>query len=61
VVKARTGDGSIPKLDSGDALYNSIEHFRQCIERRCKSMSGPDAAIRVLSVLELADRNMVSE
>lgn len=61
VVKTRTGDGAIPKLDAGDALFNSLEHFRQCIVDGRDSMSGPDAAIRVLSVLEMADLNMIAE
>ncbi len=48
----------LPKLEVGDALYNSLEHFRQCIIGRKESLSGPDAAIRVLTVLEEADKNM---
>ncbi len=58
VVKTRSGDAVIPKLEVGDALFNSLEHFRQCILSGSESMSGPDAAIRVLSVLEAADKNM---
>lgn len=58
VVKTRMGDAIIPKLENGDALYNSIEHFRNCIINHTESMSGPDAAIRVLTVLEEADKNM---
>lgn len=58
VVKTRMGDAVIPKLENGDALYNSIEHFRNCIVNHTESMSGPDAAIRVLTVLEEADKNM---
>ncbi len=62
VVKTRSGDAVIPRLDVGDALFNSLEHFRQCIVDNHDSMSGPDAAIRVLTVLEEADKNMtVSE
>ena len=61
VIKTRTGDGVIPSLESGDALYNSIEHFRQCVIQNEESMSGPDAAIRVLGVLERADECMISE
>ncbi len=61
VVKTRTGDGSIPKLETGDALFNSLEHFRHCIETGSNSMSGPDAAIRVLGVLEMADQSMVAD
>ena len=58
VVKTRSGDAIIPKLEVGDALYNSLEHFRQCIISGKESLSGPDAAIRVLTVLEEADKNM---
>lgn len=59
VVKTRSGDAVIPQLDVGDALYNSLEHFRQCIIDGTDSMSGPDAAIRVLTVLDEADKNML--
>lgn len=58
VVKTRSGDAVIPQLDVGDALFNSLEHFIQCIENGKESMSGPDAAIRILTVLEEADKNM---
>ena len=58
VVKSRSGDAVIPRLDVGDALYNSLEHFRRCIIDKTESLSGPDAAIRVLTVLEEADKNM---
>ena len=58
VVKTRSGDAVIPKLEVQDALYNSLEHFRQCIANHTESLSGPNAAIRVLKVLEEADKNM---
>ena len=59
VVKTRSGDALIPQLDVGDALFNSIEHFRKCIVDKAESLSGPDAAIRVLTVLEEADKRMI--
>lgn len=58
VIKSRTGDAVIPKLPSGDALYNSIEHFRKCIVNSEKSISDADAAIRVIKILELADKQL---
>ena len=58
VVKSRSGDAIIPQLEVADALGNSIEHFRQCIINKKESLSGPDAAVRVLTVLEEADKNM---
>ncbi len=58
VIKSRNGDAVIPKLEVEDALFNSLEVFRQCIEDNKESLSGSEAAIRVLKVLELADKNM---
>ena len=59
VVKTRSGDAIIPRLDVGDALYNSLEHFRQCIICDRQSISGPESAIRILNILEEADKNML--
>ncbi len=55
VVKARNGDAIIPKLSVEDALYNSLEHFRECIVQKKTSMTDADAAIRVIHILEQAD------
>ena len=59
VVKTRIGDAIIPKLEQSDALYNSLEHFRQCMLNKQKSMTGPESAIRMLRILEEADRQLV--
>ena len=56
VVKSRSGDALIPKLNQEDALFNSLDHFRQCSEEGRQSMTDPDAAIRVLTVLEEAEK-----
>jgi predicted dehydrogenase len=58
VVKTREGDVWIPYIPNQDALYNSIEHFRQCIVNETPSLSGADQAIRLLKVLEYADSSM---
>lgn len=55
VIKSRVGDAVIPKLSGGDALYNSIEHFRQCILNSTESMTNAEAAIRIIKILEMAD------
>lgn len=61
VVKARVGDAVIPHFEGGaDALYNSLEHFRLCIENDQESITNADAAIRVLKILELADDQLLS-
>lgn len=58
VIKTRSGEGVIPKLEQSDALYNSLEHFRQCICEQRESDTNADAAIRVIKILEEADRKM---
>lgn len=58
VIKARSGDAIIPKLSVEDALFNSLEHFRQCIVKGEQSITGADAAIRVINILEKADKSL---
>jgi predicted dehydrogenase len=58
VVKTREGDVWSPYIPQEDALYNSLDHFRECIKLNKDSFSGATQAIRVQSILERADRNM---
>jgi hypothetical protein len=57
-VKMRTGDLWVPYIEEKDALANSINHFIGCIESDKESLSGPDSAIRVIKILEAADKRM---
>ena len=57
-VKVRHGDILIPMIPQEDALYNSINHFAQCIQTGSESISGPGQAIRILKILEEADAQM---
>lgn len=58
VVNARNGDAVIPKLPVEDALFNSLEHFRQCVVNHGQSLTDADAAIRVIHILEQADKSL---
>lgn len=58
VVKTREGDVWMPYVPQEDALYNSIDHFRKCIELNQQSISNPNQAIRLLKILETADAKM---
>ena len=59
VVKSRVGDAVVPFFEGGaDALYNSLEHFRSCIISGEESLTNADAAIRVIKILELADKQL---
>jgi predicted dehydrogenase len=59
VVKSRIGDAVIPKLEQSDALFNSLDHIRNCIEKGEESLTNADAAIRVIKILELADKDLL--
>ena len=58
VTKTRSGDGIIPKLNQEDALYNSLEQFRKSIICRKESQTNADAAIRIIKILEKADKDL---
>jgi len=57
-VRTRTGDAWAPFINSGDALYNSVDHFKECIEKSRPSLTGPVSAIHVIKILEEADKKM---
>jgi len=57
-VKTRVGDIFIPYIPSEDALYNSIEHFAECVRTGKASLSGSDQGIRMLNILEKAEAGM---
>lgn len=58
VTKTRSGDGLIPKLEQSDALFNSLEEFRLSIVEERNSTTDVDAAIRIINILEKADKEL---
>ncbi|MGI6152729.1 MAG: Gfo/Idh/MocA family protein [Christensenellaceae bacterium] len=56
--KVRTGDLFVPYIEQEDALLNGINHFADCILKDKESLSGPEQAIRVLRILEKADKSL---
>ena len=56
----RMGDVYIPQLDRTEALRRVCEHFADCILDYRPSLSGGDAGLRVLRVLEAAQRSLES-
>jgi len=57
-IKIREGDIFIPYIPEEDALYNSLNHFLECIKEGRESISGANQAIRLLKSLHKADENM---
>jgi predicted dehydrogenase len=58
VVKTRTGDILSPEIKTSDALYSSIDHFIKCIDTGKESLSNPDQGIRLLKILEAANKRL---
>ena len=56
----RRGDIYIPNIEFEDSLQNSLEFFENCVQTGQQSLSGPEASLRVMKVLEWAQKEMVS-
>ena len=48
----------VPELQFEDSLQNSLEFFENCVQTGTHSLSGPDPSIRVMKVLEWAEKDM---
>ncbi len=54
----RTGEIFIPNIPFEDSLQNSLEYFENCCRTGEPSRSGPDQCLRVMKVLEWAQREL---
>lgn len=54
----RTGDIYIPSIKFEDSLQNSLEFFEHCCQTGEQSRSGPDQCLRVMKVLEWAQKEL---
>lgn len=59
--KVRTGDLYVPYIESEDSLLNSLNHFADCMETGTQSIANADQAIRVIKILDLANRKLRKE
>ncbi len=48
----------IPEIEFEDSLQNSLEFFENCARTGRQSLSGPDPSIRVMKVLEWAEKDL---
>jgi len=58
LVGYRTGDMWAPKLSSTEALHTEMSHFRECIEQNKQSITSGEIGLRVVQILEAANRSM---
>lgn len=54
--KTRVGDIFIPHIENVDSLLSSLEHFGECVLKGEESLSGPAQSLRVMQVLEQAQK-----
>ncbi|HUA55527.1 MAG TPA: Gfo/Idh/MocA family oxidoreductase [Candidatus Sulfotelmatobacter sp.] len=60
-VNYRTGDVHIPQLDRTEALALATRHFVECIRSGAQPITGPEAGLRVVQILEAAERSMARQ
>jgi predicted dehydrogenase len=59
LVGYRTGDMWAPQLDATEALRTEIDHFLHCIEQGEPPITGGEAGLRVVRLLEAATQSVV--
>lgn len=57
-VDYRMGDMWAPHLEQDEALRVETTHFAECIASRCQPETGGQAGLRVVRILEAADKSM---
>jgi predicted dehydrogenase len=58
LVSYRTGDMYAPKLDRREALSLVVDEFAAAIDERREPLTGAGAGVRVVTLLEAADRSL---
>ena len=58
LVSYRSGDIYIPKIENTEALKAEVQYFVQCIERNEEPFNNGQAGLKVVRILEAADRSI---
>jgi predicted dehydrogenase len=58
LVSYRSGDMWAPKLDQAEGLQTEARHFLDCIEHNQQPATDGQAGLRVLRILEAAEKSM---
>jgi len=58
LISYRTGDAWLPKLDTTEALAVEGRHFLDCIAGKTKPLSGGEAGLMTVKILEAASKSM---
>ena len=54
----RLGDVHSPHIESTEALYSLLEHFKNCIINRSKPITDGLSGLRVVNIIEAATSSM---
>ena len=57
----RTGDVWSPHIDQGEPLQAMVRHFAECIREKKRPMTDGEAGLRVVRVLEAAERSIKAQ
>lgn len=60
-VNYRAGDVWAPRLENAEALLNEVHHFAACIETGQRPLTGGEAGLEVVRLLESATESMASQ
>jgi predicted dehydrogenase len=60
-VNYRTGDVHVPRLDRTEALARASRHFIECIQQGMPPTTGAPAGLRVVRILEAAERSLARQ
>jgi len=58
LISYRTGDMTAPKIDGAEALRVEAAHFIRCVEQGETPLTGGEAGLQVVRILEAASRSM---
>ena len=58
VYEAYRGETQVVEIPFEDSIRNSLEAFESCVRTGVQSPSGPDQSLRVMQVLEAAQRQL---
>ena len=61
LVSYRTGDIHSPHLPREEPLQNVVRHFAECIQSRREPTTGGEAGLRVVCMLEAAQRSIKAQ
>ena len=61
LISYRSGDIYIPKIEDTEALLMVVEEFADCITEKRPSLTDGESGLRVLKILEAAERSIKAD